>query len=133
MARMYGNDESSSWYFCDSLQLTNFILDSGATCHMTPHVSYFIPGLIEDTYKCIEVLYGHPVTAKQKVQVQIKMCGDNGDTFVVTFHYVLLAPDLCDRLFLIITSINSGHTCLFHKGFARCNLWIRSRFGYFTA
>ena len=29
--------------FGDSLQLTNWILDSGATCHMTPDISDFLP------------------------------------------------------------------------------------------
>ena len=41
MAQMSGNEESSSRYFVDSLQLTNWILDSGATCHMTPQVLGF--------------------------------------------------------------------------------------------
>ena len=45
------------------------------------------------------------------------MCNDNGKPFIATLHNVLLAPDLCDRLFSIITLMNSGHTCLFHKGF----------------
>ena len=45
------------------------------------------------------------------------MCNDNGDTFIATVHNVLLAPDLCDKLFSIIALMNSGHTCLFHKGF----------------
>ena len=45
------------------------------------------------------------------------MFDDNGETFVATLYNVLLAPDLCDRLFSIITLMNSGHTCLFHKGF----------------
>ena len=38
MAQMSGNDESYSWDFGDSLQLTNWNLDSGETCHMTPQV-----------------------------------------------------------------------------------------------
>ena len=45
------------------------------------------------------------------------MCGDNGDTFIATLHNVILALDLRDRLFLIITLKNLGHTFLFHKGF----------------
>ena len=45
------------------------------------------------------------------------MCDNNGNTFVTTLYNVLLAPDLCDRLFSIITLMNSGHTCLFHKEF----------------
>ena len=66
IARMYDNDKSSSRDFVDSLKLTNWILDSVATCHMTPHVPNFIPGSLEDTYKYIEVADGYHVTAKQK-------------------------------------------------------------------
>ena len=63
---MSGNDESYSRYFGGSLQYTNWSLDSGATCHMIPHVSDFIPGLLEDTDKYIEFMDGHYVTEKQK-------------------------------------------------------------------
>ena len=68
MARMYSNGECSSENYGDSLQLTNQILDSGATCHMTPEVSDFIPRQLEDTNKYIEVADGHHGTAKQKGQ-----------------------------------------------------------------
>ena len=102
MARISGNDESFSRYFGDSLQFTNCILDSIATYHMTPQVLYFIPGSLEDTDKCIEVADGNYVTAKPKGEIQIIMCIDNGDPFVATLHNVLFAPDICDRLFLII-------------------------------
>ena len=37
---------------------------------MTPQVSYFIPGSLEDTDKHIEVADVHHVTANQKGQVQ---------------------------------------------------------------
>ena len=50
------------------------------------------------------------------------MCDDNGKTFVATLYNVLLAPDLCDRLFSIITLMNAGNTCLFHKGF--CTVYL---------
>ena len=46
-----------------------------------------------------------------------QMCDNNGDTFITIFHNVRLALDLCDRLFSIITSMNLGNTCLFHKWF----------------
>ena len=88
---------------------------------MTPEVTDFIPGTLEDTDKFIEVAVGHHVTAKQKGSVRIQMFDDNGETFIVTLYNALLAPDLCDRLFSVITSMNAGHTCLLHKGFARCN------------
>ena len=44
MAQISSNDKHSSEKYGDSSQLTNWILDSGATCHMTPEVSDFIPG-----------------------------------------------------------------------------------------
>ena len=55
--------------FCDSSQLKNWILDSGATCHMTPEISDFIPGSLEDMDKHVEVADRHHVTEKQKGQV----------------------------------------------------------------
>ena len=64
MARMSGNDECPGGSFGDSLLLTNWILDSGETCHMMPEISYFVPGSLEDTDKHIEVADGHHVMAK---------------------------------------------------------------------
>ena len=46
MARMSDNDEYPSENFGDSSKFTNWILDSGDTCHMKPEVSDFIPGLL---------------------------------------------------------------------------------------
>ena len=70
MACMSGNDECPSRNLGDSSQLTNWILHSGATCRMTPEVSYFIPVSLEYTDKHIEVADGHHVMAKQKGQVR---------------------------------------------------------------
>ena len=70
MARMSSNDERSSEKYGDSSQLTNWILDSGETCHMTLEVSNFVPGSSEDMDKYIEVADGHHVTAKEKGQVR---------------------------------------------------------------
>ena len=64
MARMSSDDERKIGEYGDSSQLTNWILDLGATCHMTPEVTDFIPGSLEDTDKFIEVADGHHVTAK---------------------------------------------------------------------
>ena len=73
---------------------------------MMPQVLDFIPGLLEDTDDYILVADGHHVKAKQKGQVRIKMCGQNGNTFITTLHNVIFAPDLCNRLFSFITLIN---------------------------
>ena len=53
------------------------------------------------------------------------MCDNNGKTFIATLYNVLLAPDLCDRLFSIVTLMNAGHTCLFTKGF--CTVYFGSK------
>ena len=55
--------------------------------------------------------------AKQKGQLQRKMCDDNGDTFIAILNKLILAPDLCNKLYSIITLMNLGHHSLFHKGF----------------
>ena len=73
MTHMSDNDECASGNFGDSSELTNYILGSGASCHMTLEVSDFIPGLLEHTDKHINIADGHHVTAKQKGQVRIKM------------------------------------------------------------
>ena len=107
MAWMSNYDKRANKDYGNSSQLTNWILDSGATCHMTPAVTDFIPGSLENMYKFIEVAEVHHVTAKQKGSVRIQMCDDNGKTFVATLYNVLLAPDLCDRLFSIVTLMNT--------------------------
>ena len=69
MERMSNDNERKIGEYGDSPQLTNWILDSGDTCHMTPEVTDFISGSLEDTDKFIEVADGHHVTAKQKGSV----------------------------------------------------------------
>ena len=59
MEHMSSDDERKSVKYGDSSQLINCILDSVATCHMTPKVTDFIPGSLEDTDKYIEVADGH--------------------------------------------------------------------------
>ena len=125
MARMSNDDVRENKDYGDSSQLTNWILDSGATSHMTLEVTDFIPGSLEDTDNFIEVADGHHVTAKQKGSVRIQMFDNNGKTFVATLYNVLLAPDLCDRLFSIIALMNAGHTCLFYKGF--CTVYFGAK------
>ena len=84
MSRISLNVEKSRGYFWDTLQLTNFILDSGVTCHMTPDISDFVPGSLVETDKYIEVVDGHFFTAKKKGQVQIKIWENYGKPFIAT-------------------------------------------------
>ena len=53
------------------------------------------------------------------------MCNDNRDPFIAMLQNVLLEPDLCDKLFSIITLMNSGYTFLFHKRF--CTVYFGTK------
>ena len=92
---------------------------------MTPEVSDCIPDSLEYTDKHIEVADQYHVTAKQNGQVRLKICDNHGDPFIATLQNVLLAPYLCDRLFLINKLTNSGNTCLLHKGF--CTVYFGAK------
>ena len=52
---MSSNDKSYNRYFGENFQLTNWILDSGATFHMTPQVTKLILGLLEETDKILKL------------------------------------------------------------------------------
>ena len=54
-----------------------------------------------ETDKYVKVTDVNLVTVKQTGQVQIEMCDNNGKPFIDTLYNVLLAPDLCDLLFLL--------------------------------
>ena len=95
MARMSSNSEIPIRDFGDNSQLTNQILDSGATCHTTPEISDFIPGSLVETDKYIKVEDGNFVTEK-KGEFQIKMCDNNVKPFISTLYGAILPPDLCD-------------------------------------
>ena len=71
------------------------------------------------TDKYIKVAYGNLVAAKQTREFQIEICDDIGKTFIATLNNVILAQNLCDQLFSIITLMNSGHIYLIIKVFVR--------------
>ena len=56
MANMSSNVEIPRRKYGEISQLTNLILDSGAIFHMTQEISDFIPGLLVETDKYIEVV-----------------------------------------------------------------------------
>ena len=67
MERMSPNKEIPRRDFGDSLKLTNWILDSGAACHMKPEIQYFIPVLLAETDKYNKVADGHLITVKNRI------------------------------------------------------------------
>ena len=75
------------------MQPTNWILDLGVTCHMTPDILDFILDSLVQTDKYIEVSDGIFFTSKQTGEVQIEMRDNNGKPYITKLYNVLLAPD----------------------------------------
>ena len=117
MARMSTNAESPRINCGYRSQLTYWILDAGATCHITPEISDFILGSLVETDQYIKVAVRNFLTAKKIGEVQIDIRDNNGKTFIDTLYNVLFAPDFFNWLFSIIALINSVRTFLFHKWF----------------
>ena len=65
MSNMFTNAEIPRSDYVDSSQLTNWILDSSGTCHMTPDFSDLIPISMVETNKYIYSVDEYFITAKQ--------------------------------------------------------------------
>ena len=83
---------------------------------MTLNISNFIPVSLVGIDKYIEVTDGH-FHSKTNRRSSNKMRDNNGKPLIAVLYNVLLAPDLCGRLFSIITLMNSRQTFTFTKGF----------------
>ena len=94
MARMSSNAEIPITDFVDSSQLTNWVLDQGVNCHMTPETLNYVPGSLVETYTYIGVSYGRFVASRKTVGVQIKMRGNDVKPFISTLYNVLFSSDL---------------------------------------
>ena len=66
MAPIYSNAEGHIRYFGDSLKMSNCIIYSGETCHITSDISYFILVSLVKTDKYIEVKDEHFFTAEKQ-------------------------------------------------------------------
>ena len=69
---MSSNDERKSVKYGDSSQLTNWILDLGETCHMTPEVSDFIPVSLEHTENTLKLRKDITSRRNKKVKYEYK-------------------------------------------------------------
>ena len=67
---MSSDDQRKSVKYGDILKLTNWVLDSGATCHMTSEVSDFILGTLEDTDNTLKLQT--EITSRRNKKVKYK-------------------------------------------------------------
>ena len=89
--------------------LYNWVMDSGATCHMTPYKSDFLPETIRSVNKVVEVADGHTVPATLCGKVLVITSTDLGQKINLRIEDVLLVPNLERRLFSLMSLIEQDH------------------------
>ena len=95
MARMSNNAAIPRRDYGYSSQLTHWVLDSGATCHMTPDISYCIPAHLWKQINISMLNMGIFHSKKNRISSN-KMRDNNVKPFVATLNNLLLSPDLCN-------------------------------------
>jgi len=98
--------------------LTNWLMDSGATSHMTPRLAD-LEDVEEGLNLGIEVADGHIIHCTKSGKVRISMIDDNGiplDAFLVDTLYV---PGLNRRLFSITKFASLGHAASIQRNSIR--------------
>ena len=89
--------------------LENWVMDSGATCHMTQYKDDFMPGSEKPETKSVEVADGFAVSAPSSGTVIIDVVTDQNDDIKIRIHNVLYVPGLAQRLFSLMSLIEEGH------------------------
>jgi hypothetical protein len=99
----------------DPRNLQNYLLDSGATQHMTPRFED-LEEVVEDRHLGVEVADGHIIRCPATGKIRISMLDDNGNPLEVKLQDVMYVPGLSRRLFSITRFVRHGHHATFTKG-----------------
>ena len=95
--------------------LNNWVMDSGATCHMTPYKNDFVNDSKNSEDKVVEVVDGYTVPAKSSGTIIIKTTSNQGDSINLRIKGVLHVPHLSRRLFSLMSIIKEGHDVTLSK------------------
>ena len=87
----------------------NWVIDSGATCHMTPYESDFLHETARSIDKVVEVADGHTVPATLCGTVLIYTMTDLGQKNNLCIEDVLFVRHLERRLFSLMSLIEENH------------------------
>ena len=90
--------------------LYNWVMDSGCTCHMTPHRSDFIKGSEIQVDRVIEVADGFTVPATVSGSIRLHVTNDDGEDINLRLEGVLHVSELSRRLFSLMALIEQDHT-----------------------
>ena len=94
-------------YSDNTLMFRDFLLDSGATSHFTPHLSDLQEAV--PYVKNIHLADSSTVKSKMKGKVLIQFTADEGHECTLTLERVLYVPGLDKRLLSVESFVNKSH------------------------
>jgi hypothetical protein len=98
----------------DLANLNNYLTDSGATQHMTPHREDLYDA-VESQNLGIEVADGHIIRCSTTGKVKISMLDNHGFPLAAELHGCIYDPGLSRRLFSITRFASNGHRAAITK------------------
>ena len=93
------------------LNLCNWLLDSGASSHMTPHLADLVH-VEEELNLGVEVADRHIVKCTTRDCVTIDMTVDDGFPLQEQLYDVIYTPSLKQRSFSVTAFMNQGHSAV---------------------
>ena len=84
-------------------------MDSGCTCHMTPHKSEFLPNTFVHEHKMIEVADGSSTLVEFSGTVHLHIFTETHEKLILTLQNVLYVPTLSRCLFYLTSLIEQGY------------------------
>jgi hypothetical protein len=98
----------------DPRDLHNYLLDSGATQHMTPCLAD-LEDVVEGRKLGVEVADGHIIKCPAAGKIRISMIDDDGNPIEAKLQDVMYIPGLNRRLFSITRFARHGHYAVFRN------------------
>jgi len=98
----------------DPRDLHNYLLDSGATQHMTPRLAD-LEDVVEGRKLGVEVVDGHIIKCPATGKIRISMIDDDRNPIEAKLHDVMYIPGLNRRLFSITRFARHGHYAVFRN------------------
>lgn len=108
---------------------TNWVLDSGATCHISTHIEDFIL-LDSSATEEVTVASGETIKSSGKGSCKIKLINRNGDEKLVDVNDVLFIPSFHGNLLSVDRILKNGNRVIFSESGCSIQTKSGSEIGY---
>ena len=100
--------------------ISNWVIDSGASAHMSPFLSDFVHGKMVSVSKIVQVADEYETPCNHKGQTHpLQMTSNNGKTVTAKMEHVLYVPTLNQHLMSVPCLTRSGHGVFFGDHYIR--------------